>query len=423
MKTEKLHIKNFAGLNEIDIELAQINILIGPQASGKSICAKLCFFFKEIFQELPLDVNSETPLAQMKKSNEDTFLKYFPASAWGNGPFEIRYSCGELWVAVKRTMRNPGTVTTSYSSYFKSLVSEGIETARAARAKRITEPRKEANELHSEEDTVQEIVNQKLDDVATTLTNWNTFIPAGRSFFATFRRSMFSMIARDAVLDPFMVNFGRSYQRLSQAPDDMRKVAPSKTTVERYVSRLIGGSYLSVKEDEFIRMTDGRRIPLEYASSGQQEALPLAITLAGIARTYESSWCTLVIEEPEAHLYPSAQRDIVHLIALVAGIESGVYQSQYLITTHSPYILSALNNLMYGGKISKENPEKKSQVSTLLGGIAVEPLSVHAYALGGGTARSIISLETGLIDADVLDSVSGELAKEFEELADMEFES
>ncbi|MEK0188739.1 hypothetical protein [Microcoleus anatoxicus] len=38
---EKLTVKNFAGITDLELEIKRINILIGPQASGKSVCAKL----------------------------------------------------------------------------------------------------------------------------------------------------------------------------------------------------------------------------------------------------------------------------------------------------------------------------------------------------------------------------------------------
>ncbi len=56
--TEKLIIKNFAGIKELEIEVKKINILIGPETSGKSICAKLLFYFQDFFKEVSLTVKS-----------------------------------------------------------------------------------------------------------------------------------------------------------------------------------------------------------------------------------------------------------------------------------------------------------------------------------------------------------------------------
>ena len=49
---EKIEIKNFVGIKDITLEIKQINILIGPQASGKSIIAKLLYYFKSFIFEI-----------------------------------------------------------------------------------------------------------------------------------------------------------------------------------------------------------------------------------------------------------------------------------------------------------------------------------------------------------------------------------
>ena len=63
----------------------------------------------------------------------------------------------------------------------------------------------------------------------------------------------------------------------------------------------------------------------------------------------------LIIEEPEAHIYPSLQKKIMEFIALFTNIqESGVF-----ITTHSPYMLTVANNLYYAGVLSQEGQLKE----------------------------------------------------------------
>ena len=57
----------------------------------------------------------------------------------------------------------------------------------------------------------------------------------------------------------------------------------------------------------------------------------------------------MVFEEPEAHLYPETQSDIVELIGLLANL----YHNQIIKTTHRPYILSAFNNLLYAYQVAK----------------------------------------------------------------------
>ncbi|WP_366509415.1 AAA family ATPase, partial [Alistipes sp.] len=73
-------------------------------------------------------------------------------------------------------------------------------------------------------------------------------------------------------------------------------------------------------------------VKLNFASSGQQESL--WILLLVFITILEQQNIFIVIEEPEAHLYPDAQKSISTLITLLSNIK----QSQIVITPHSPYI-------------------------------------------------------------------------------------
>ncbi len=42
---EKIIIKNFGPLKQLELDLKEIMVFIGPQASGKSTIAKLIYFF------------------------------------------------------------------------------------------------------------------------------------------------------------------------------------------------------------------------------------------------------------------------------------------------------------------------------------------------------------------------------------------
>jgi len=170
-------------------------------------------------------------------------------------------------------------------------------------------------------------------------------------------------------------------------------------------------------------MDDNRQVAIEHCSSGQQEALPLTMVLSRMGLTSSGiSHSTIFIEEPEANLYPGGQREMVHL--MIAALDlSSASSSQYLITTHSPYILSALNNIMYAGKIAHEYTDKRDRVTSVLGkDMLINPADVRAYFVSDGRIKSIIDPETGLVNAARLDSVSGALAEEFDRLVDIEFE-
>src|SRR5580658_10098025 len=93
---EKLRIHNFAGIRDAEIDLSRMTVLIGPQATGKSICAKLYFYFKQIVQQIPEAVIKGQKKDEIRNDQKDLFLRYFPSSAWGDGTFEIHFTVGEF---------------------------------------------------------------------------------------------------------------------------------------------------------------------------------------------------------------------------------------------------------------------------------------------------------------------------------------
>src|SRR5437764_14580171 len=100
---ERLRIEKFAGIRHAEIEISRVNVFIGPQASGKSVCAKLLFFFKESIRSLPLHITNRETQHQIRTRQIDQFHKYLPSHCWGADPFEIEYVSGPLCLTVQRT--------------------------------------------------------------------------------------------------------------------------------------------------------------------------------------------------------------------------------------------------------------------------------------------------------------------------------
>ena len=97
--------------------------------------------------------------------------------------------------------------------------------------------------------------------------------------------------------------------------------------------------------------------------------------------------------------------------------------NRLIITTHSPYILTALNNLIQAKNVAKNRPELADEVGQIV------PPQYHldfediaAYFVADGMARSIMNVENQLIDANALDDVSNDLSEEFGKLVQLEFQ-
>ena len=87
---------------------------------------------------------------------------------------------------------------------------------------------------------------------------------------------------------------------------------------------------------------------LSQTSSMVSELAPLVLYLRSLVRSGD----TLIIEEPEAHLHPSAQADMAVILARL--VRSGV---KVIITTHSDWLLEEIGNLTLEGLIGEQTNE------------------------------------------------------------------
>ena len=134
-----------------------------------------------------------------------------------------------------------------------------------------------------------------------------------------------------------------------------------------------------------------------------------------------------IIEEPELNCFPLLQNSILKYMVVCANppfphaINSEGYMRRIVVTTHSPYILAALNNLMYAHEIGQENKEDVEALG-IPSKYWVNPNDVGTYLLKDGYAENIIDEELKQIKVEKIDEVSEELSKQWHQLADLKFE-
>jgi hypothetical protein len=111
---------------------------------------------------------------------------------------------------------------------------------------------------------------------------------------------------------------------------------------------------------------------------------------------------------------------IINLIATIFNLSSSPVQ--FVITTHSPYILAALNNLIQAGNTFQQldNTDRDQLREIVPDEQLLKTENIRVYSLYNGTASSIVSDETGLISTNLLDEVSDELATQFDNILSIE---
>ncbi|MEG4108228.1 AAA family ATPase [Microcoleus sp. S13_C5] len=423
---EKLTVKNFAGITDLEIEIKRINILIGPQASGKSVCAKLLFYFKNFVWEILSVVENEQTKRNLDSNYSKKFEEYFPPDSWGEQDFFIRYEIANVFIEVSRKQDIKGKIFFNYSELFKKELTDLRNFLKKSKYQSSDKNAKYDNldRLYLTRQVLREHLVNFLDRFICREAAFNQlFIPAGRSFFSILQINIFSFLSSSNALDPFLRDFGSIYENIKSARLISRGRLEKKDIQEEIntlIEKSLCGKHVHEKGKDFLEVADGRRISIANSSSGQQETLPLTIMLAALPFLASSPiGQTVYIEEPEAHLFPSAQRNIVELIATVFNYRKE--QLQFFITTHSPYVLTALNNLLQAGILYQESSgDVQRQLEKIVSRYkSLDVSDLSAYVLMDGKCRSIVCPETGLIDAKVIDSVSDDLAIEFEQLLNL----
>jgi len=420
---ESIEIINFGGIKKMKLEIKPINILIGPQASGKSVTIKLIYFFKGFFEEIYVgytqkfkeEKNIKSQEAKIIKSQEEKFVKYFPKPTWSKEDFKIVYKYNKVVLSITRKEQkvqfnyenlNFVELINNYTKLMEN--SSGILFANVIN-------RRTNNEIflsHSFDKLKMDSASQ-------------VYIPSGRSFFSTIQNNIFFLLQLQSRLDPFLSEFGSQYEFFKPfAAIDTTDSIYSKESDKRFFnlcSEILKGIHFVENGIDYLIHEDGRKITIANASSGQQETLPLIIILESSFKVASSSGkLNLYIEEPEAHLFPTAQKKMVQLMARTYN--SSLDVTQLFITTHSPYILSSFNNLLKAGILAKnENVSKKKLHKIVPEEEIIKPEDIIAYSLKNGKGKRLYDKETGLIGENIIDEVSDELSMEFGKLLDLEF--
>lgn len=130
--------------------------------------------------------------------------------------------------------------------------------------------------------------------------------------------------------------------------------------------------------------------------------------------------CQLYVEELEQNLFPESQSDMVKAIVRsikIASIQTGK-DSRVVMTTHSPYVLTALNLLMKAATALKVSPKKTIDVVSESEILPIEKYSAY-WINEEGRLEDIIDHEYGFIAGDRLDAISEMMADDTEKLNDI----
>ena len=420
----KLTVKNFSVIKEAELEFGKITVLIGPQASGKSLLCKLAYF-------LGWDIVATAVESLINQNSWDEFVQAigrefdsrFSTTGWLRISSRASFSSQQYTVEL-RGAGDPlsPAIEFTFSEQFQKLYS----AIGSNPSKQTSYTDRSRTELRQ---NLWVEFSLLLDGKRTQP---NIYIPSGRAFFTDVAKSV--SVLQNPDLDWITKRFA------GQIAWGTRWKAGLMTTgrdvvqsIEREMDRVAGGLVIVVDGEPLFLSPDGRSLPLSMQSSGTQELLPMLSVLKYLAFQQEhfyaragsasvspladtSDYSPLIcLEEPEANIFPSYQYELVKIFAWLAN--DPILSFNWVITTHSPYMLSSFNNLLEAAKVAAAKPELKGEVAQLIPEhYWINSADFKAYSIHDGISEPIMDEETGLINGNYLDRVSETIGIEFDEL-------
>jgi predicted ATPase len=431
---QKIEIRNFGPIKGLNLDIKDFSIFIGPQASGKSTIAKTIFFFKSLNDDLvkyfieSIEKNNFSKSSgTYAKSIRQKFLDYFGASTHLNGLHLKYYYTDNIWISITIEPKHK-YITPNFSEQFKddfkNLVKEAIEFSSSLGQRNpslLTS--KDLLQMDSEKRKFVSYIKEKCNSIFQEDREL-IFIPAGRSLLATLSDQLQFINSRnlDFLMRTFLdkINIVRPIfnKSLSDIIKERRlltqyEIDYNKTKLaEEIISKILKGKYQYDKDGEKIFYETNKYVKLNFSSSGQQESLWILLLLFIIILEKQNVF--IVIEEPEAHLFPEAQKEISNLIALMSNVE----KSQVIITTHSPYILASINNLILANEVGSQNAQEVGK--RINKNLWLNRDKVYAALVKNGQVEDIIDKELNIIQQERIDEVSKEINNEFDFLFQFE---
>lgn len=368
---ETLTIRNFGPISDVTIHLKRANIIIGNQSTGKSTIAKLIDIFK-----------SEDFLVSKTTKEKSNFFKSYGLAFHFNQDTFILYESDDYKIKY-----DSARFSVSLSKRLKPL----IESYREINL-RIQKGSENISDLFSQRNQVAKLIS-KIKKAAT-------YFPTERNFVSFLPSITTAKNDRQFSEPDYITNFRLDYE---SSRLQLTSIKIEFLNLEFQHNKKLGTDFISL---------EGKIIPLQYAASGLQSLIPLYVVIERQSSSDDLEGIFL-IEEPESNLFPSSQNELIKYITS----KCLKFDDSFLLTTHSPYILTSLNNLMYAYLIGRKYAKQVNKIIDKK--YWVNPAEVSAYQLlSNGTAENIIA-EDGLIMAENIDVISKKINEEYDSIQDI----
>ena len=394
---QHLIIKNLGPIKNCEIDLTKMIVLDGPQAAGKSTVAKAIFFFRTVKNDIVdsiINPHFDSAVeSDIKLRLRNKFNHLFGDNINENTLVSFEYGNG---VSLEINHNFPKQINQKILDWTGKFFDVKLTSGEKSLLYR------EANELFNDD---REIV----------------YIPAGRSMLSILSESLSHIFFNFDDEQKDMIDYCttdyinrvtkikpvfKSPEEIIFADNDSKFNPEFLSLIREKMWRILQGKYKYLNGEEFLQLfgKDSKKIKIKFASSGQQEVLWI-LNLIYYYILKQKPTC-FIIEEPEAHLYPNSQKEIAEYIALALS-----EKNDCVITTHSPYILGTLSNLLDARRMADEgyNITRLLERENLTATQLLKQSDFSAYFVSDGTVDNAVDEENGLIKNELIDGASDKI--------------
>ena len=425
----KIILHNLGPIDHCEINLNELIVLTGPQSNGKSTVAKAVYFFRTIKDDIldlmlrisPDDMEEKWK-KRLSKRLKDKFMQLFGSTYGMSNQMEAVYyydrkSYVKVFLRPNYRSGGPNYVNIEFSQnimdYLRELDSHIFTDITNNQIKRY---------------------RNKLEDIFCDPYE-TVFIPAGRNMITLLTSQLnyiFASMSENQKrgidyctqgyiqlvlrLKPLFAHgiAGLLSDKVNLTQDKFNMVLAKK--MKALIAKILKGRYQYEYGEEKLYIGQGQDtsyVKINFASSGQQET----VWITNILFYYllENRPVFLVVEEPESHLYPDAQKLIAELLSMFMHNSNSL-----MITTHSPYVLGTLNNLIYADILEKRGVDGVSKV--IDPDTIVDNSKVSAYHVHSGTLEDAINEDMRIIKSELIDGASIDITGDCDALYELSCE-
>lgn len=402
---ERLVVKNFGPIASADIDVRKFTLLVGHVSSGKSTIAKLLSIFYSISIHRISSGDHESFYKLLEEYNID-----FPIIAGA----EIKYTNDHYeWRITEDCFE------TSFK--YADVVNKGLYGSLNFKSNMIELSKKypELSDMLGDDIWTEITTDAELSDLDATDKSdsmlWSrsytlikkklhiersVYVPAERNIFSILKSNIFTILDKSISVPKSLLEFGRLYE---SANNRNRQIS---IPFLQNVSVDFAGKDVDVSsEGTYIHLECGESIPLRQASSGFQSLIPLFSVL----QFWGGYGTTMLIEEPEANLFPTVQKSLVEYIVEITA------PGRCIITSHSPYILSSFDMLVQAGNASEKDAGKTGEIVSEKSWIDYDDISCYYFDEKGNVINAKND-ELRNIGSEVIDTVSNTINDQYDKL-------